>query len=180
MIKARAGCAAPALVMVGAGVTACGAIWLPARAPHTTATVTPLAISCRTGFIGQRPNGTSRFTPGGHSDPNGYEVTFTNSNPARTGIVEDLGIGYYDAAGAEIGSDTVIGSKTVASGRIPVAPTRSVSVIFYGPGSGFRLMGNSAPAQLGARPPYAVPRCPVRGALPDRRLAITFDLIAAV
>jgi hypothetical protein len=146
MIKARAGCAASALIMVGAGITACGAIWLPARAPDTTATVMPLAISCRTGYISQRRNGTSTFTPGGHSDRNGYEVTFTNSNPGRTGIVEDLGIGFYDASGAEIGSDTVIGSKTVASGRIPVAPTRSVSVIFYGPGSRFRVMGNSAPA----------------------------------
>jgi hypothetical protein len=146
MIKARVICAAAVLASAGAGTTACAALWPPARAQQGITTVVPLSSSCHLGYISQGQSDHSTFTAGAHGDVNGYEVTFTNKNPGRTGTVEEAGIGFYGASGAEIGSDIPVGSKTIASGNIPVAPGHALSVIFYGPDSGIGITGDAAPA----------------------------------
>jgi hypothetical protein len=145
MIKARAVAAACALAIVGAGSTACGAIGLSALAQHKMPAAPSLSTSCQPGHASQDRSRNGTFTPGSSTDANAFEVTFTNAGHSRTATVEELGVGFYDASGANIGSDTPVGSKTVASGNIPVPPAISLSVIFYRPNSGISHIRSSPP-----------------------------------
>lgn len=139
MLNPRAVWAVSALAIVAAGSTACASFSAYTSSPASGGGALQLTTSCQLGYISFNRDGHSTFTSGEPAEANFYLVTFTNKDPSRTVQVNDVGIAFYDASGAKTGSDTP------SFRTISIAPRHAVPVLFYGPASGFSMIGKPAP-----------------------------------
>lgn len=133
IFNARAVGTASALAIVAVSITGC-ARFIGYRASQGPK-ITP---SCELGYVRQDVNGHSTFTRDGHTAADSYLITFSNNSGGRTGQVSDVGIWFYGASGAKIGS------QTPALRPISVGPRRSVSVVVYGPNSDLAVSAGPA------------------------------------
>jgi hypothetical protein len=139
---------------IAAGATACGAAYRgsavhdPAELVHTLPPkqAAPSAgslrsASCFMGYINQNQTGTlSTFSPG-LPNANGYEVTLTNRDSGQSATVSSVSVQFFGSSGAKVGSDTV------SIRTMHVAPGQSLTVIFYGPTSGYVALDNPYPGE---------------------------------
>jgi hypothetical protein len=157
MLEPHAGWAVCALAIVAAGSTACAGFSAYPASPGSGGGALQITTSCQVGHISFNRDGHSTFTSGEPAGANFYLVTFTNKDPSRTVHVNDVGIAFYDASGAKTGSDAP------SFRTISIAPRHAVPVLFYGPASGFSMIGKPAPGSWvpDSHMPTGATRCQV-------------------
>lgn len=93
--------------------------------PIRRSTQGAVSTSCQTGYITLDENDYAWTFTGTNTNPNGYQITFTN-NGSSIAAVTTVGMAFYDSSGQESGSDTIILNSTE-----DVVPGHSLTVTVY-------------------------------------------------